>query len=132
MAAPGIIWRVCNVQRAYLKKVTSFTLSCTLTQQGKCKEIHKAPLRKLSWRKVCFQLVGHHCLMDSTLGSGDRVRGFKSRSQRSGFFSGLFSSSFFFFPRHVSSLSHNACWPMNSGFTAVYGGGKKRINMEKS
>jgi len=31
----------------------------------------------------------------------------------------------------VTSLSHNACWPVNSGFTTVYGGGKKRINMEK-
>ena len=48
-------------------------------------------------------------------------------------FSGLFfSSSFFFFPHHVTSLSHNACWPVNSGFTTVYGGGKKRISMEKS
>ena len=41
-------------------------------------------------------------------------------------FSGLFSSSFFFFPHHVTYLSHNACWPVNSGFTTLYGGGKKR------
>ena len=72
--------------------------------------------------------AGRCGLMDSTLGSGDKVRGFKSRSRRSGFF----SSSFFFFPHHVTSLSHNACWPVNSGFTTVYRGGKKRVNMEKS
>ena len=29
------------------------------------------------------------------------------------------------------SLSHNACWPVNSGFATVYGGGKKRNDMEK-
>ena len=45
------------------------------------------------------------------------------------FFSGLLSYSF---DHHVTSLSHNACWPVNSSFTSVYGGGKKRINMEKS
>ena len=41
--------------------------------------------------------AGRRGLMDSTLGSGDRVRGFKSRSRRSGFFLGFFllpSSSF--------------------------------------
>ena len=68
-----------------------------------------------------------HGLMDRVLGSGDRVRGFKSRSWRS-VFSGLFQAHFFsfFFPLLANSLPHNACWPMNSGFTILYGGGKKR------
>ena len=73
--------------------------------------------------------VGRRGIMDNTLGSGDRVRGFPVTLKC--FFSGLFSSSFFFL-HHVTSLSHNACWPVNSGFTTVYGGGKKRINKEKS
>ena len=66
--------------------------------------------------------------MDSTLGSGDRVCRFKSRSRQSGFFWAFF----FFLLHHATSLSHNASWPVNSGYTTVYGGGKKRINMEKS
>ena len=41
----------------------------------------------------------------------------------------LASSSFSHYAR---SISHNACWPMNLGFTTVYWGCKKRINMEKS
>ena len=46
---------------------------------------------------IFFKPAGHRGLMDSTLGSGDRVCGFKSRSRRSGFFWAFFllpSSSF--------------------------------------
>ena len=47
-----------------------------------------------------------------------------------GFFSVLLSSRL---PHHVNSLSHNACWPANSGFITEYGGGNKEsYNMEKS
>jgi len=42
--------------------------------------------------------------MDRVLGSRDSVNGFTSQSQRS-VFSELFSSSLFFFPCHVNSLS---------------------------
>ena len=44
-------------------------------------------------------MAGRRGLMESTLGSGDRVRGFKSRSRRSGFFWAFF---FFFL---LTSLS---------------------------
>ena len=71
-------------------------------------------------------MAGHRGLMDSTLGSGDRVCGFKSRSWRS-VFSGLFSSSFFFFPHHVTSLSPNACWPVNSGLRLCTGEAKREL-----
>ena len=70
--------------------------------------------------------AGCRGLMDSTLVSGDRVRGFKSWSRQSGF-SGLFSSSFFFFPHHVTSLSHNACWPVNLGLQLCMGEAKREL-----
>ena len=41
----------------------------------------------------CKVTAGRRGLMDSTLGSGDRVRGFKSRSRQSGFFWAFSSSS---------------------------------------
>ena len=44
-----------------------------------------------------IEWAGRRGLMDSTLGSGDKVRGFKSRSWQSDFFLGFFllpSSSF--------------------------------------
>ena len=55
---------------------------------------------KHDYFKYWTHWAGRRGLMDSTLSSGDRVRGFKSWSRRSGF-SGLFSSSFFL----LSSLS---------------------------
>ena len=77
--------------------------------------------------------AGRRGLMDSTLGSGDRVRGFNSWSRRCGF-SGLF---FFFLlllsPPCDFSLSQCLLACEFWFYDCVRGWqGKKRINMEKS
>jgi len=47
----------------------------------------------------------------------------------------LYSSSFFFFfffsTHHENSVSHNACWALNYGLSAL-GEGKKSINVKNS
>ena len=104
------------------------TLFRVRTSQSKLHPLPTTLAKKVLHDRSLFNTwAGRRGLMDSTLGSGDRVRGFKSRSRRSGFFWAFFFFLLLLLPHHVTSLSHNACWPVNSGLQLCTGEAKREL-----